>query len=147
MTDKAARRKRQRGQAFVETALIFTVAIGMILFILDMGRILLMEQLVAERARQGVRNAVVNNWDDTAVANYVAYGSTTAPTGGGAGLMGLMPSEVKITRYADSGIGDARYKLTVTGISMFTWIPYIAGKYTAPAVTATMPVQSQGATN
>ena len=35
---KQARTKRQRGQAFVETALILTTAISMILFIVDMGR-------------------------------------------------------------------------------------------------------------
>src|SRR5260370_39251262 len=76
---KQARTRRQRGAAFVETALIFTTAISMILFIVDMGRILLWQQFIAERARVGARNAVVNNWDSTAVKNYVVYGSTTAP--------------------------------------------------------------------
>lgn len=147
-----ARKKRQRGAALLETALVFTVALSMIVFIVDMGRILLTQQFIAERARVGVRNAVVNNWDATAVANYVAYGSTTAPTGTDQnstppGFLGLTPSEVTLTTYADSGIGDARYKVTVQGVQLFTFIPYIAGNYHAPAVTATAAVQSQGATN
>jgi Flp pilus assembly protein TadG len=151
-----SRKKRQRGAALLETALVFTVAISMILFIVDMGRILLTQQFIAERARVGVRNAVVNNWDATAVANYVAYGTTTAPPGGGdndsddvaPGFLGLTPSQVTLTTYADSGIGDARYKVTVQGVPLFTFIPYIAtGNYHAPPVTATAPVQSLGSTN
>lgn len=148
-TKTQARRKRQRGAALVETALVFTAAVSMIVFIVDMGRILLTQQFISERARVGVRNAVVNNWDATAVANYVAYGTTTTPGGGTGtpGYMGLTATEVTLTTYADSGIGDARYQVTVSGVPLFTWIPYMAGKYTAPTIIATAPVQSVGATN
>src|SRR5713226_7285072 len=113
---KQARTKRQRGAALVETALILTTAISMILFIVDMGRILLWQQFIAERARVGARNAVVNNWDSTAVKNYVVYGSTTAPdsqNGTPAGFLGLLPSQVALTKVADSGVGDARYQVKV----------------------------------
>ena len=133
----------------VETALVLTVALGMIVFIVDMGRILLTQQFISERARVAVRSAVVNNWTSDQVKNYVAYASTSAPDGGTTtpGFMGLLPSEVTYTTVADSGVGDARYQVVVQGVQMFTWIPYIAGKYNAPSVTATAPVQSQGATN
>lgn len=143
------RKKRQRGAALVETALVFLTALAMILFIVDMGRILLTQQFIAERARVAVRNAVVNNWDSTAVANYVVYGTTTAPSGGGtpSGFFGLTPSEVSLDTHADSGIGDGRYQVTVQGVPLFTWIPYIAGRYTAPSVIATAPIQSLGASN
>jgi hypothetical protein len=131
----------------LETALVFTVVLSMILFIIDMGRVLLTQQFIAERARTGVRNAVVNNWSATQLANFVVYNSTTAPSGGGPGYLGLTTSEVTLTQYADSGNNDARYQVTVKGVPLFTWVPYIAGKYTAPTVVATAPVQSQGATN
>ena len=144
-----ARKKSQRGAAMIETALVLTVALSMIVFIVDMGRILLTQQFISERARVAVRSAVVNNWTGTQVQNYVAYASTSAPDGGTTtpGFMGLLPSEVTFNTVADSGIGDARYQVIVQGVPMFTWIPYIAGKYYAPSVTATSPVQSQGATN
>jgi Flp pilus assembly protein TadG len=145
--NKKTTKTRQRGAALVETALVFTAALSMIVFIVDMGRILLTQQFVAERARVGVRNAVVNNWDSTAVANYVVYGTTTAPSGGGAGFLGLTTSEVTFNTIADSGIGDSRYQVIVSGVPLFTWIPYMAGRYTAPTVTATAPLQSQGTTN
>jgi hypothetical protein len=121
----------------------------MIEFIVNMGQILLTQQFISERARVGVRSAVVNNWNATAVANYVAYGTTTTPAGGtgASGLMGLTANEVRLTTYADSGIGDARYQVTVSGVPLFSWIPYMAGKYTAPTIIVTAPVQSGGATN
>jgi hypothetical protein len=135
-TKAQARKRSQRGAALVETALVFTAALGMIVFIVDMGRILLTQQFISERARVGVRNAVVNNWNATSVQNYVVYG-----------YLGLTTSEVSFSSIADSGIGDARYQVTVSGVPLFTWIPYMAGRYTAPTVIATAPVQSQGATN
>ena len=63
----------------VESALILLTLVSMILFILDMGRILMMQQYLTERARATVRKAVVNNWDAAATKNYLVYGSTTAP--------------------------------------------------------------------
>ncbi|HTA72285.1 MAG TPA: TadE family protein [Bryobacteraceae bacterium] len=148
-TKTQARKKGQRGAALVETALVFTATVSMILFIVDMGRILLTQQFISERARVGVRNAVVNNWNATSVSNYVAYGTTTTPSGGTSapGFLGLTANEVTLTTYADSGIGDARYTVTVSGVPLWTWIPYMAGRYTAPTIIATAPVQSQGATN
>ena len=142
-----ARKKSQRGAALVETALVFTAALAMIVIIVDMGRILLTQQYVSQRAQAAARSAVVNNWDQAAVQNYLVYGSTAAPDGGGAGLMGLTTSQVAFNTVADTGIGDGRYQVVVSGVPMFTWIPYMAGKYYAPTVTATAPVQSQGAIN
>jgi hypothetical protein len=84
------------------------------------------------------------------VKNYVVYGSTTAPdsdNGTPAGYLGLLPSQVTLTKVADSGVGDARYQVKVSGVPILTWIPYMSGQYTLPTVTATMPVESLGATN
>jgi Flp pilus assembly protein TadG len=144
-----ARKKGQRGAALLESALVFSSAICMILFIVDMGRVLLTQQFISERARVAVRSAVVNNWTSDQVKNYVAYGSTSAPGGETStpGYLGLLPSEVTFNTVADSGIGDARYQVIITGVPLFTWIPYMAGKYNAPTVTATAPVQSQGSTS
>jgi Flp pilus assembly protein TadG len=153
---EGGKRRRQRGAALVETALVLTTLLGMIVFIVDMGRILLIQQFIGERARVGVRSAVVNNWDASQVANYVVYGSPgSAQNSVGndqsntqqPGFLGLLPSQVTFTSYPDSGIGDARYQVTVQGVPLFTWIPFMAGQYNSPTVTATMPVQSLGATN
>ena len=130
----------------VETALVFTTLLGMVLFILDMGRMLLWQQFFMERAREGARYAVVNNWDQTALRNFVCYNNTTAPDGNPPGFLGLLPSQVTLTKLADSGANDARYQVSIQGVTLFMWIPGIAGQYTMPKVIATMPVGSAGAT-
>ena len=141
-------RKMERGAALVETALVLVTVLSMILFVMDMGRILLLQQFITERAREGVRHAVVNSWDATAVQNYVVYGSTTVPQGGGSGgFLGLSPSQVSLTTISDSGVGDGRYQVTVSGVQFPVFIPFMAGSFTAPAITVTAPTASLGATN
>lgn len=137
----------QRGAAMLETTLVLLTVIGMILFIMDMGRILLLQQFITERAREGARYSVVNNWSQTAVQNYVVYGTTAVPNGGGPGFLGLQTSQVAFTSIADTGIGDGRNQITVSGFTFPVFIPYIAGSYTAPSITVSVPTQSLGAVN
>jgi hypothetical protein len=131
----------------VEVALVMVTVFAMIIFVTDMGRILLLQQYIGERARATVRSAVVNNWDATATKNYFVYNSTTAPTGNPPGYLGLLTSQVSSQALGTSGASDYRLQVTVTGVPVFTWIPYIAGRYTLAPVVATMPAQSLGATN
>jgi Flp pilus assembly protein TadG len=143
----ARRKKAQRGQALVETALVLLTLISMIIFIMDMGRILLLQQFIGERARATARSAVVNNWTSTQAANFLVYNSTTAPGGGGAGYLGLQTTQVAYNTLGTSGSSDYRLQVKVTGVPVLTWIPYIAHQYTLAPIVATMPAQSLGATN
>lgn len=131
----------------VEAALILLTLLSMILFILDMGRILLMQQYLTERTRATVRKAVVNNWDAAAAKNYLVFNSTTAPEGATYGLLGLKTSQVTYSSQGASGTPDARLQIKVAGVPVVTWIPFISGSYTLPSITATMPAQSLGAQN
>ena len=70
-----------RGQSLIEAVFVLFTLVAMVLFIVDMGRIMLAEQYLAERARAAARMAAVNNWVQADVANYVAYNSTSAPGG------------------------------------------------------------------
>lgn len=132
----------------VEGALVVVTIISMIVFIMDMGRLLLTQQFITERARQTIRAAVVNNWDSTSVANYLCYASTSAPGPTTTpGYMGLLPSQVSYQALGTSGTPDYRLQVVVSGVPMLTWIPYMAHTYTAPPITVTMPAQSMGATS
>ena len=113
----------------------------------SLGRILLIQQFITERARATVRSAVVNNWTSTATQNYLVYNSTTAPSGGGAGFLGLQTSNVTYQTLGTSGNPDYMIQVKVSGVPAVTWIPYISGTYTLAPITATMPAQSLGATN
>ena len=140
------KKKNQKGAGMLETALVTLTLVGMIIFIVDIGRILLIQQFVTERTRVTVRNAVVNNWDATATKNFLVYNNTTAPDGGGPGYLGLLTSQVSYTTLGTAGQPDYRLQVKVSGIPVLTWIPHIAGQFTLPPVTATMPAQSLGST-
>ena len=130
----------------VETALVLITVVGMILFIMDIGRILMLQQFITERARNTVRCAVVNNWNATATKNYLVYNDTTAPSGGGPGYMGLQTSQVAYQTLGTLGQPDYRLQVKVTGVPVLTWIPYISGSYTLAPIAATAPAQSLGST-
>jgi Flp pilus assembly protein TadG len=141
------KKRREKGSAMLEIALVFLTLISMVIFILDMGRVILMEEFITERTRATVRAAVVNNWDSTAAKNYLVYNSTTSPGGGGAGYLGLQTSQVTYTKLGTSGNPDYRLQIKVTGVPVLTWIPRMAGQYALPTIVATMPAQSLGAAN
>jgi Flp pilus assembly protein TadG len=140
-------KKSQKGSSMLETALVLLTLLAMIIFIMDMGRILLVQQFLSERVRATARRAVVNNWDATATKNYLVYNTTTAPAGGGPGYLGLLTSQVSYQTLGTSGNPDYRVQVKVSGVPALTWIPYIPGSYTLAPTTATMPAQSLGATN
>lgn len=146
------RRKKQKGAAILETSLVFMTLLSMIIFVIEMGRILLLQQWITERARVTVRTAVVNSWynctsDQTPVQNFLVYNNTTAPSGGGPGYLGLLPSQVSCSLLGTQGYPDYRLQVKVTGVPVLTWIPFVSGQYTLPSIAATMPAESLGATN
>lgn len=132
------------GQGAVETALVVLTVISMILFVMEMGRILLVQQFIGERARATARAAVVNSWTAAQVQNYLVYNSTS---GSGAGYLGLLPSQVAYVTLGTPGAADYRVQVKVSGVPVLTWIPYIAGQYTLAPIVTTMPAQSLGAAN
>jgi Flp pilus assembly protein TadG len=136
--------RNERGGGALETALVALTLISMILFIMEMGRILLMQQFIGERARATARAAVVNGWTAPQAQNYLVYNNTS---GNGAGYLGLLPSQVSYATLGTSGTADYRVQVKVSGVPVFTWIPYIARQYTLAPIVATMPAQSFGATN
>ena len=146
-TSKTTRRKNQKGANILESALVLLTVLGMFLFIMDMGRILLIQQFITERARATVRSAVVNSWNAAATQNYLVYNSTTAPSGGGPGFLGLQTSNVTYQTLGTAGNPDYMLQVKVSGVPAVTWIPYISKTYTLAPITAAMPAQSLGATN
>jgi Flp pilus assembly protein TadG len=147
----AGRRKTQKGAAIVESALVLLTLIGMIVFIMDMGRMLLTQQFITERVRTAARQAAVNNWTASQAQNFLVYNTSTAPApvNGAAvsGYMGLVPSQVTYSTLGTSGTPDYRLQLKVSGVPVLSWIPHIAGQYTMPPIVATTPAQSLGSTN
>jgi Flp pilus assembly protein TadG len=133
----------------IETAFVLVVLLAMIIFVIDIGRILLIQQFMTERARTAARTAAVNNWDSATVANFLCYNQTTAPGGitTTPGLLGILPAQVS---YASAGAaGTPTYRLTVQvrNVTAFMFIPGLAGQFSLPPISVTVPFQSNGATD
>ena len=132
----------------LEAALVVTTVVCMILFILDMGRILLFDQFFGERVRVAARSAAVRSYNAAAIKNYLCYNSLTAPGGNtnSAGYFGLKPALVTVQRLGTPGKWDDRIRVTIQNYPVVTVIPGFTGSLRLKPVSATIPVASLGST-
>ena|SRR5438270_2756073 len=133
-------RRRQRGSAFVETALTFTVFAAMLIGTFDFGQFLFVHQALVERARSAARwGAVTDPSNVTAVQNMVLYNQPTAPSGTPAGYFGLTSDMVQVS---GPGSGTDNYRLVVfiTNYPYTILSPYIGGTYNGPNITMSVPL-------
>src|SRR5260370_22544600 len=75
------RRKKQKGQALIESCLVMIPLLLMIVGIVDFGQFLFFHEAMTDRARAGARYAAVSPYDATAITNMVLYNSPAVPTG------------------------------------------------------------------
>jgi Flp pilus assembly protein TadG len=136
------------GQAILEGALATLVLILLITATMDLGRVLMFMQNFTERSRAGARWAVVHNFDSTAIKNYVAYNSPSAPETGvsSPGLFGLTPAHVSVTRY-DAGAPADRIEVVISNFPLQFYTPFLAGAYTPRPFRTVVSVESLGASN
>ena len=135
------RKKSQGGQTILETALVFIAVLSMLLFIVDMGRLLFLQQYFTERARAGARWAAVNATTGVTAAQvkaYVCFNDSTAA--GSTGLFGLNTSNVSYTPTPSTGTPQY-VQVQISGFQTLRLIPYIASTYTNAPVTAVAVVQ------
>src|SRR5260370_20678572 len=119
---KSVGANQRKGAALVEASLAMMPLLCTILFIADLGRMLVTEQYVTERARAGLRQAVVSTWynDSTSLKNYICYNSTTAPNGATQGMFCLQPSPVTVTTLGTAGTPSYRLQVQISGLQMFS---------------------------
>ena len=142
------RRGAQRGAGgLLEGTLILLTLLTMILFIVEVGRMLLFQQMFTERAREGARAAIVSAYNVTTIKNYVLYNSATAPSGNPDGFFGLTASQITVTRLGTAGNWDDRIQVTISNYPMFDFVPLFKSAYTVPPITVTIPVGSLGSSS
>lgn len=147
-TASTRRRKTQRGGGtLLEGALVLLTLLTMIIFVVEMGRMLVFQQMFTERAREGARSAIVSNYNSTTVQNFVLYNSATAPGGSTTGFFGLTASEVTVTRLGTAGTWNDRVQVTISNYPMFDFVPLLSHSYTVPPITVTIPVGNLGSSS
>lgn len=139
--DRMARRRRAtKGSVIVETALIFLVFAIMLLGAFDFGQFLFIHQSLVERARYAARWGAINDPTDSAsITNMVLYNQTTSPNQSTGSYFNLTAENVSVTN-PGSGTDEYRLTLIISGYSYTVLSPYIAGRYTGPRITVSVPL-------
>jgi len=124
------KRRRQRGQALLESALTLLLFLGILIGILDFGQVLFTHQLMVERVRSGARWGSLRAWDGTGdqVANMILYNSPSAPMGVSKGFLGMNRSNISV-QYRDGSAGepnDASLSVAIINYDFHLVSPWIA---------------------
>lgn len=140
------RRRKERGQALLESALTTLVFLILMIGIIDVGQVLFVHQSIVERVRAAARYGAVRTFDADAVRNMVLYDQATAPDMGfGFGLtpdgfLGMTSDMVSVVR-EDATYNEDRIIVTVEGYPFTFFTPFIAGVYQGKPITASLPYE------
>jgi Flp pilus assembly protein TadG len=134
------RRRTSKGNAMLETALIFLVFVPMLLGAFDFGQFLFIHQALVERARSAVRWGAINDpTDSTSITNMMLYNQAAAPPSGTASYFNVTAANVAVTN-PGSGTDNYYLNLRISGYSYTVLSPYIGGSYTGPSITVSVPL-------
>ena len=142
---KMSKRKRQKGQALIESGLVIIALLLMIVGIMDFGQFLFFHQALTDRARAGARYAIANTYDATAIKNVVLYNDPAA-AGGTPGLFGLTAAHVNVIP-TPNATSPTRIEVNISGFPIVFLSPYLTKSYTHRAIRAVRAVEGLGATN
>jgi len=135
------KRKGQKGQTLLESSLVLTTLLLMLIGIVDFGQFLFFHQVLTDRARAGARYAAVNPYDATSIQNVVVYNSPIAPSGSPTGLFGLTPSNVTVTPTPSTGAPDY-VQVKISGFPIHLISPFLTKSYTPRNIIATRQTEN-----
>ena len=133
-------RKSRRGNAIIEATLTFSLFLTVLFSIYDFGWILFFHQTLVHQARTGARYAAVNPTSLASAKNIVLYNQTSDL--GGAGILGIAPSTVTVSRTGTAGAIDDRVIVTISGYQYNIITLGWAGTYNGKTITVSMPVEN-----
>ena len=107
------RRRRSRGQSLVETTLILTAFMGLLMGMIGVGQTLFVREALAERVHDAARWGAMNPFDAAAIRNVVLYG-TASPSGSASPFIGLAELDVVVTNPGCPGV-DCRVTVAIPG--------------------------------
>jgi Flp pilus assembly protein TadG len=134
----------RRGSGIVETALVLSSFLFMLIAILDFGQFLFIHQTLVERARTAVRYAAVNRTATTSqIQNLVLFNQTTAPSGRTTGDFGVTTAMVTVSDVTLDAAGKTSQsparRVTIRNYPFTMFTPIIGGGYTGRAIVASLP--------
>jgi hypothetical protein len=137
-------RRKSRGAALVESALISLVFIVTLLGAIDIMQFLFFHQAMRERVRAGARYAVTHTYDPEVLRNFVLWNSPERRDD--PGLFGLSPEMVAVERHGEGTEAD-RIEVRIENFPVRLFTPWLAGRVLHPVFRSVEPVESLGATD
>jgi len=107
-------RKRQRGQAFIESALIMLIFIPVLVGIADFGQVIYFHASLTERALAAARYGAVHTYTDGSAIKNVAVYNDPSPATGTAGLVPYLTTSLVTATLDDANTDSARITVTIT---------------------------------
>jgi len=107
-------RKKQRGQAFIESALIMLIFVPVLVGIADFGQVIYFHASLTERARAAARYGAVHTYTDGSAIQNVAVYNDPSPATGTAGLVPYLTTSLVTATLNDAGTDSARITVTIT---------------------------------
>ena len=149
-------RRKQRGQALVESALVTLTFLAMFIGTIDLGQILFVHQSLTERARDTLREAVVEEFDAQKIRNKILYDQATPPEGEENqddgddgdpalehdGFLGLKASMISVNRYGAGTVED-RLTVRVARPPHDYYNPLLAGVLETAPIVITLPFEGE----
>ena len=138
-TSRISRRRRNsRGSTMLELSFIFLVFLSLLLGSFDFGQFLFIHQALVERARYAARWGMATYPAPTVtdITNMVVYGQSTA---GANGYFGMTTGMVRVT-LSNPNTWNARITVLISNYPYQMLSPYIAGSYTGPNITVSVPL-------
>ena len=135
-------RKRQSGQAAVESALIMLIFLPVLIGILDFGQFLYFHQSLAERARAAARYGAVHTYTDGSDSAKVAvYNDPAGTTNGATQLLPHLTTGIVSATLSGAGTDDARITVTISNYPYNFISPYMSKSTWFRTVRASEPYE------
>jgi len=131
----------RRGSTILESALVLSALLLLIIGTLDISRLIFMHQTLTERARNAVRYGVARSYDATKIQNMVLY-NTATPANGTQPIFGLTRSSVAVSRLTGATGTPDRLKIRITGWTYRVLLPYVAGNIVAPDIITSLTMET-----
>ena len=134
--------RARKGATIVESSLVLGLTLFTIMGLIELAIALFFYQGVIERARAGVRWAVVNGYDETQFRNIVVYGNAA---GSGGSVLGLDPAMVDVcVEPIDQTSTFPVIRMRVTRPAFKLISPFFGGASMQPSMEVSLPVEAAG---
>jgi Flp pilus assembly protein TadG len=129
-TPRRAVRKRRRGAAAVEFAIVLPVFVILVFGMIEYGRMVMVQQVITNASREGARKAVLDGATTSSVQSAVTSYLTSAKISGGSATVSPNPTS--------AAAGDPVTVTVSIPFSAVSWLPspmYLGGKTLSASTT------------